>query len=227
MLILIEAVLTRAEVADFRTRLATAGWQDGAASAGPRAAAVKSNLQLPADDPVGQALGRIILGRLGHHPQFIAASLAERIHPPRFNCYQDGGHYGLHVDSPLMQVAGDNRSLRTDLSATLFLSEPQDYDGGELTIEGPFGAQAAKLAAGDLLLYPASSLHMVTPVTRGQRLAAFFWIQSAIADERARALLYDLDQSIQALAPGRPADDPDINRLTHIYQNLVRRWAAT
>ena len=142
-----------------------------------------------------------------------------------FNLYQDGGHYGTHSDAALMRLPEANLTLRSDLSATLFLSDPEEYDGGELLIEQAFGAQAVKLAAGDMVLYPASSLHQVTPVTRGQRICAISWIQSAVADGAARELLFDLDQSVQALSVGRAKDDPDIDRLIHVYHNLVRRWA--
>ncbi|WP_033075495.1 Fe2+-dependent dioxygenase [Sphingopyxis sp. MWB1] len=225
MLIICEAVLDEAQIAEFRTALAGADWRDGAASAGTRSVAVKQNLQLGRSDPVAQKLGAIILGQLGRHAEFVSASLAERIWPPVFNLYQDGGHYGTHSDAALMRLPEADLTIRSDLSATLFLSDPDSYDGGELIIEQPYGAQAVKLAAGDMVLYPSGSLHQVAPVTRGQRVCAISWIQSAIADASARALLYDLDQSIRALAPGRAKDDPEIDRLIHVYHNLVRRWA--
>ena len=170
--------------------------------------------------PLAIELGQAILKRLGNHPQFISAALADKIYPPKFNLYQGGGHYGVHVDAAVMRAGTE--TIRTDLSATLFLNEPEEYDGGELTIEGPFGAQAVKLAAGDMVLYPSSSLHQVTPVTRGFRLACFFWMQSMVRDEGERALLYDLDQSIQRLTAGGGAE---IDQMTHIYHNLLRRWA--
>ena len=223
MLTVIEQVLSVEDLADFRRHLASAGWEDGGASAGSRSIAVKRNLQLPEDAPVAIDLGHRILRAVGTHPLFISAALPERIYPPKFNLYRGGGHYGAHVDAALMR-AGD-RTLRTDLSATLFLSAPDDYDGGELVIEGEYGAQEVKLAAGDLVLYPSSSLHQVMPVTRGERIASFFWIQSAVPDAGARALLFDLDQTIQTFSVGRPKDDPDIDRLTHVYHNLLRRWA--
>ena len=143
-----------------------------------------------------------------------------------FNCYRNGGHYGTHSDAALMRLPEAGLTIRSDLSATVFLSEPADYDGGELLIEDRFGAQPVKLAAGDMVLYPSSSLHQVAPVTRGQRICAVTWMQSAVADTAARTLLFDLDQSIQALTPSRPKDDPDIDRLIHVYHNLLRRWAA-
>lgn len=226
MLLVIENVLDSDEVAAFRERLNNAAWMDGAGTAGSRSVTVKQNLQLGRGDPVAEALGQRILARLGRHPLFVSASLAERIWPPVFNCYREGGHYGTHSDAALMRLPEAGLTLRSDLSATLFLSDPADYDGGELLVEGHYGAQAVKLAAGDMVLYPSASLHQVTPVTRGERICAITWIQSAVADGAARELLFDLDQSIQALAPGRPQDDPAINRLVHVYHNLLRRWAS-
>lgn len=225
MMIVIEKLFTPGEAAALRERLLSAPWADGGATAGDRAVQVKQNLQVPMDDPVGQEVGRAILQRLGQHPQFLSAALPVTIHPPRFNLYRDGGHYGAHVDGALMRMPGEDRLLRTDLSATLFLNDPADYDGGELTIEGQFGGQSVKLPAGDMVLYPSSSLHKVTPVTRGMRIASFFWMQSAVKDGEARTMLYDLDRSIQALSPGRGKDDGDIDRLMQVYHNLLRRWA--
>lgn len=225
MLIVIDKLLSKDEVARTRARLLESGWLDGADTAGTRSVSVKQNLQLPRTDPLAQELGNAILRKLGHHPEFVSASLAEKIWPPVFNCYRDGGHYGVHSDAALMRLPEAGLSIRSDLSATLFLTEPEDYDGGELLAETAFGAQAVKLEAGDMVLYPSSSLHQVTPVTRGQRICAITWIQSAVADGHARALLYDLDCSIRALTPGRAKDDPDINRLIHVYHNLLRRWA--
>ena len=226
MLIVIENLLTRDEVREFRERLARADWIDGAQTAGTRSVAVKQNCQLDRADADAIDLGNRILGKLGQHPQFISASLAEKIWPPVFNLYQDGGHYGTHVDAALMRLPEANLTIRSDLSATVFLADPDEYDGGELVIEGQFGGQAVKLSAGDMVLYPSSSLHQVTPVTRGQRICAILWLQSAVADTEARAMLHDLDQSIQALTVGRAKDDPDIDRLIHVYHNLLRRWAA-
>ena len=225
MLIVIENLLDQADVRRFRERLGAARWVDGAQSAGTRSVAVKQNLQVERTCAVGRELGEVILGKLGRHPLFQSASLAETIWPPVFNLYRDGGHYGTHVDSALMRLPEAGRTIRSDLSATLFLSEPDEYDGGELVIESDFGGQAVKLAAGDMVLYPSSSLHQVTPVTRGERVCAITWMQSAVADGSARAMLFDLDQSIQALAVGRAADDPDVDRLIHVYHNLLRRWA--
>lgn len=225
MLIIIENVLNQDEIDLYREALAAADWIDGAQSAGSRSAGVKQNLQLDRRDPQGIALGETILRKLGDNPLFVSASLAEQIWPPVFNLYQDGGHYGTHVDSALMRHPELGQTIRSDLSATLFLSDPDEYDGGELVIEHDFGGQAVKLAAGDMVLYPSSSLHQVTPVTRGQRICAITWLQSAVADTAARAMLFDLDQSIQALSVGRAGDDADIDRLIHVYHNLLRRWA--
>ena len=225
MLIILENVLDKDEVTSFRDRLAAADWQDGAGTAGTRSISVKQNLQLGRSDGLAQELGNSILRKLGNHPEFVSASLAEKIWPLVFNLYQDGGHYGTHSDAALMRLPEADLTIRSDISATLFLSEADSYDGGELIVEEQFGAQAIKLAAGDMVLYPSSSLHQVDPVTRGQRICAISWIQSAVADTSARALLYDLDQSIRALTPDRAKDDPEINRLIHVYHNLLRRWA--
>jgi PKHD-type hydroxylase len=226
MLTVIESVISADEVREFRAALNTAAWTGGAQSAGTRSVAVKQNLQVDRSDPVGLEIGKRILARLGRVPMFVSASLAEKIWPPMFNLYRDGGHYGTHVDSAIMRHPESGMTIRSDLSATLFLSSPEEYDGGELLIEGQLGGQAVKLAAGDMVLYPSSSLHQVTPVTRGERICAVTWMQSAVADEAARAMLFDLDQSVQALSVGRAADDPDIDRLIHVYHNLLRRWAS-
>lgn len=225
MLTVIEDLLDPATVAAFRARLDSAGWEDGRVSAGALAGTVKQNLQLSADCPVRLELGNHILRVLGHHPLFLSAALPEKIYPPRFNRYRDQEHFGTHVDSAIMTFGPDRRTLRTDLSATLFLTDPADYDGGELTIETRYGAQAVKLAAGDLVLYPADSLHRVTPVTRGERTCAFFWIQSLVRDDGERTLLFDLDQSIQSLTAAS-APQAELLALSGVYHNLLRRWAA-
>ena len=225
MLTIIENLLDEAEIREARERLEQAAWIDGAGTAGSRSIAVKQNLQLDRKDADAIALGNVILKKLGRHPLFISASLAEKIWPPVFNLYQDGGHYGTHADAALMRLPEAGLTIRSDLSATLFLSDPDDYEGGELLIEEAYGAQAVKLAAGDMVLYPSSSLHQVAPVTRGKRICAITWMQSAVADAQARAMLFDLDQSIQSLALERAKDDPDIDRLIHLYHNLLRRWA--
>ena len=225
MLAVIENVLDPGDVQEFRKRLSSANWIDGAQTAGSRSVSVKQNLQLDRNDPLAIDLGNVILGKLGKNPLFVSASLAETIWPPVFNCYRNGGHYGTHVDTALMRLPETGRTIRSDLSATVFLSEPDEYDGGELVIEEQFGSQALKLAAGDMVLYPSSSLHQVTPVTQGERVCAIMWMQSAIADTSARTMLFDLDQSIQSLSVGRAKDDEDIDRLIHVYHNLLRRWA--
>ncbi|HEX2561340.1 Fe2+-dependent dioxygenase [Phenylobacterium sp.] len=227
MLIAIDKVLTKDEVAACRRRLDAAQWLDGALTAGTLARSQKTNQQLDDADPAAIALGEDILRRLWPHPLFISAALPAQIFPPRFNRYAGGGAYGAHVDSALMRPPGGERTLRSDLSATLFLSEPEEYDGGELEIEGAFGVQAVKLEAGDLILYPSSSLHRVTPVTRGARIAAFFWIESHVADEGERTLLFDLDQAIQGLTLKAGPDHPQLLKLTGVYHNLLRRWART
>lgn len=226
MLLAIDQVLTPDEVRHFRTHLDRAEWQDGAATAGSAARQVKHNQQIGAQDAVGLQLAEHLLRRLGETPQFVSAALPRRIYPPKFNRYAGGGQYGAHVDAAIMQLQG-GQSLRTDLSATLFLSEPDEYEGGELEIEDAYGVQSAKLPAGDMLLYPATSLHRVTPVTAGARVAAFFWVESLVEDDRSRTLLYDLDQSIQELSATLCAQDPRVLKLMGIYHNLVRRWAVT
>lgn len=227
MLITIENVLSQDEVRQFRQHLDNAEWQDGARSAGTLAQHVKHNLQLDADSEVAVSLGSHIVRALGKHPAFISAALPRKIYPPRFNRYAQGGAYGLHVDSAVMLMPGSGDSLRSDLAATLFLAGPDEYEGGELEIETAFGAQAVKLGAGDMVLYPASSLHRVAPVTQGARVASFFWIESLVGDDAERALLFDLDQSIQSLGATLDPQDPRMLRLTGIYHNLLRRWAIT
>jgi PKHD-type hydroxylase len=226
MLICIDKVLNAAEVASFRSRLEQAPWQDGAATAGELARSAKQNLQLQDGVEPAVSLGAQVLRKLAQHPLFISAALPSKIFPPKFNCYRDGGSYGAHVDSALLQISPD-QFVRSDVSATLFLAAPDEYDGGELEIEGPMGVQTVKLDAGDMVLYPSTSLHRVTPVTRGARLASFFWIESLVPDESARTLLFDLDQSIQTLRRTRERDDAAVLKLTGVYHNLLRRWART
>ncbi|AVP97007.1 Fe2+-dependent dioxygenase [Ahniella affigens] len=225
MLMVLDEVLDAATARQYRDALQAADWQDGRLSAGSLAKSVKSNQQLEPDHPVAAALGRQILSRLGQHPGFLSAALPERIYPPRFNRYELGGQFGLHVDSAVMVLPDSLQTLRSDLSATLFLTEPDEYDGGELEIETPFGAQAVKLAAGAMVLYPSSSLHRVRPVTTGARISSFFWIQSLVQDDAARGMLYDLDRSIQGLRQSLPAEHADLLTLTGVYHNLLRRWA--
>jgi PKHD-type hydroxylase len=227
MLIAIENVLSKDEVRRFRDSLERSEWEDGAKTAGTQACQVKQNLQLVDNTDAAVSLGNYILRKLAENPLFISAALPRKIYPPKFNRYEGGGRYGAHVDSAVMQIPGTQLSLRSDVSATLFLTEPDDYEGGELEIEGQSGVQAVKLAAGDIVLYPSSSLHRVTPVTDGARLASFFWIESLVADEGERTLLFDLDQSIQRLTAALAANDPQVLKLTGIYHNLLRRWATT
>lgn len=225
MLITIEQFLAKDEVARLRTALATAHWQDGRGSAGSLASHVKYNQQVDERSPLARSLANELLAKLGHHAQFVSAAMPLRIQPPRFNRYRGGEAYGAHVDGAIMPLTGTDRVMRSDLSATLFLTEPGEYEGGELTIEVDFGAQEVKLEAGDMVLYPSSSLHHVRPVTKGERIAAFFWVQSMIRDDHQRGLLYDLDQTIQSIGRTRARDDADLLRLTQVYHNLVRCWA--
>lgn len=227
MLVCVPDVLAKDEVAEFRRIMLAADWEDGRSTAGTASALVKKNEQLPPDSEVARALGRQVISALMAKPLFVAAAIPLHIFPPLFNRYAsaDGHHFGIHVDNA---VRGDHLTgarIRTDLSATLFLSEPDEYDGGELVVEDHYGAHEVKLPAGHLVLYPASSLHMVTPVTRGTRLASFFWIQSMVRDAHARSLIYDLDLAIQALVERLGRDDPETVKLTGIYHNLIRYWA--
>src|SRR6201993_1091461 len=227
MLVCVPNVLSKDEVADFRRLMDASAWEDGRSTAGAQSAMVKSNEQLPPDSDVARKLGNRIVSALTSNPRFISAAIPLKIFPPLFNRYaaSDGHHFGLHVDNA---VRGDRLTglrIRTDLSVTLFLSEPDEYDGGELVIEDLYGSHEIKLPAGDLVLYPASSLHLVTPVTRGTRVASFFWLQSMIRDTQARSLIFDLDAVIQGLVPRLGRDDPETVRLSGIYHNLIRQWA--
>jgi len=227
MLITIDNVLDLADVRRFRELLDAADWIDGRITAGSLATTVKHNQQLEIDSDLAASLGNHLLRVLGSHPLFLSAALPEKIVPPRFNRYADGGSFGTHVDAAIMRVERANLTLRSDLSATLFLCDPDEYDGGELLIETTFGAQPVKLPAGSLVLYPSSSLHQVTPVTRGARTCAFFWVQSLVRDDGERALLFDLDQNLQQLRAQLPADDQRLLALHGVYHNLLRRWAST
>jgi PKHD-type hydroxylase len=222
MLVHIEQVLSPEEVELCRQRLAAEAWVDGRVTAGEQSARVKDNLQIPEDSATARELGEMILGRLGQNAPFVSAGLPLRVFPPLFNRYDEGMAFGAHVDNTI-RFAGPVR-FRTDLSATLFLSEPNDYDGGELIVEDTYGEHAVKLAAGDMILYPASSLHRVAPISRGSRWAAFFWVQSMIRDDGQRSLLYDLDNAIQALSIKVGQADPSVVRLAATYNNLLRMW---
>lgn len=224
MLIQIPDVLTKAQVAECRKVTDDAKWIDGRGTAGPLAAAVKANLQLPENSPEARRLGEMVLEGLFRSPLFVSFSLPQRILPPMFNRYGEGQFFGSHIDSSIRALPGGAR-MRTDLSITVFLAEPDEYDGGELVIEDSYGSHQVKLGAGSAVIYPATSLHHVKPVTRGFRVASFFWIQSMVRDERARILLYELDQTIQRLTGDLGIENAEVVRLTGIYHNLIRYWA--
>jgi len=223
MLITIPEILTKDEVEQFKQHLNNAPWQDGKRTAGGQAVHVKANQQLDDNHELTQQLSQTLLTRLTSHPMFVSASLPNKIFPPKFNRYQHGGHYGLHVDNSIMSLP-NGESLRTDISSTLFFSEPDEYEGGELAIETQYGAQEVKLNAGDMIIYPSTSLHQVKPVTKGSRVSAFFWVHSLVKDSQQREQLFELDQSIQVLTMDRGSDDSEVKRLTGIYHNLVRLW---
>jgi len=223
MLIHLEGVLSGEQVADFRRRLGSEDWVDGRATAGEQSARAKRNLQVPEDAPAARDLGATILATLGRNPQFVSAALPLRVFPPLFNRYDAGMAFDTHVDNTI-RFAGPVR-FRTDLSATLFLTEPDAYDGGELIVEDTYGEHAVKLAAGDMILYPASSLHRVAPIIRGSRWASFFWVQSMIRADAQRSLLYDLDNAIQALSLQVGQGEASVVSLTGTYNNLLRMWA--
>lgn len=219
-MIAIPDVLTAKEVADVRAIIDAGEWIDGNATSGPQSALAKRNMQLAETSDAAREAGRIVLDAIGRSPLFVAAALPQRVFPPLFNRYQGGEAFGTHIDNAIRFRRDQDFRIRSDLSATLFLSD--DYDGGELEVEGRDGI---KLPAGHLLLYSASTLHRVLPVTRGARVASFFWVQSLVRSESDRQLLLDLDRGIQGLAAARGQDDPDIIRLTGVYHNLLRRWA--
>jgi PKHD-type hydroxylase len=228
MLLQIPQVLGVEQLQLVRGKLASAGeaWVDGRATAGHQGAQVKHNLQIDERSATGAELGEIILGALERQPLFISAALPHRIYPPLFNRYDGAGgmHFGSHVDGSVRLLPGSGAQIRTDISATLFLSSPDEYDGGELLVEDTYGTQSVKLPAGDLVLYPATSLHRITPVTRGARLASFFWVQSMVRDDARRALLFDLDMSVVRLTRDTPGH-PSLVSLTGCYHNLLRMWA--
>ncbi len=224
MLLQIPDVLTADLVRNARERLDRAGWVDGRITAGHQSARVKRNRQLPDDHPAAREIGDLIVGSLERNPLFLSAALPLRVFPPLFNRYEGGDAFGSHVDNSVRTVPGTPHRVRTDLSATLFFSDPPDYDGGELVVEDTYGVHAVKLPAGHLVLYPATSLHHVRPVTRGARICAFFWIQSLVRDDGERTLLFDLDAAIQRVNQDAP-DHPSSLQLTGVYHNLLRRWA--
>ncbi len=224
MLVHVPEVLSESQVKHCRALLERARWVDGRATAGHLSAKVKNNLQIPEGSPEAREMGELIVAALERNPLFISAALPLRVFPPLFNRYEGGQAFGAHVDNAIRQVPNTPFRVRTDLSVTLFLSRPDEYDGGELVVEDVYGAHQVKLPAGDLILYPATSLHRVTPVTRGVRYASFFWIQSMVRDEGARSLLFDLDMAINRVNQAIP-DHPAVVALTHCYHNLLRRWA--
>ncbi|HHA2747703.1 TPA: Fe2+-dependent dioxygenase [Stenotrophomonas maltophilia] len=227
MLLHIPNVLTPEQVSHARSRLLAAGWADGRVTAGYQSAKEKNNLQLPETDEAAQEIASLILDALGRNATFFSAALPLRIYPPLFNCYRGGQSFGFHIDNAVRydrQQDGPPQPVRTDLSATLFLSEPEEYDGGELVIEDTYGNQRVKLPSGHMVLYPGTSLHRVTPVTSGSRLASFFWIQSMVRDDSQRRLMYELDNSIRRLTHDAP-DHPTLVHFTGVYHNLLRQWA--
>ena len=224
MLLQIPDVLTPDEVASCRKMLDEAEWVDGRVTAGHQSARTKDNVQLPEDHPAASEMGAMIVAALERSPLFMSAALPLKVFPPLFNRYEGGQSFGNHVDNAIRQVKGTLHRVRTDLSATLFLSSPEEYDGGDLVVEDTYGVHSIKLPAGHLILYPASSLHHVRPVTRGARLASFFWVQSMVRDDSERTLLFDLDTAIQRISQEAP-DHPSAVQLTGVYHNLLRRWA--
>ncbi len=220
MLLHVPEVLTADELAAMRERLTSASWGDGKVTAGHQSVRVKENLQLAETGAEARELGAVVLKALERSALFMSAALPALVYPPLFNRYEAGMNFGAHVDNAIRLVPGTQRRLRTDVSATLFLSEPTEYDGGELIVQDTYGTHSAKLPAGDLILYPATSLHRVAPVTRGARIASFFWVQSMVREDAERQMLFDLDRSIIELTP----DSAAALRLTALYHNLVRKW---
>jgi PKHD-type hydroxylase len=224
MLLAIPEVLSAEQVKRARRILDSAEWVDGKVTAGRQSAQAKNNQQLPEGSGAAQELGEMILNALRQNALFISAALPLRVFPPLFNRYAGGQSFGTHVDNAIRQVPGTGHQIRTDLSATLFFAMPEEYDGGELVVEDTYGVHSVKLPAGHLVLYPSTSLHHVRPVTRGARIASFFWIQSMVRDDGQRTLLFDLDVAIQKLNRA-PLEDSPVVQLTGIYHNLMRRWA--
>lgn len=224
MMLHVPDVLSPEQVAQIRQALEATQWVDGKETVGAQGAQVKRNRQLPELSAEGQRLGQIILAALKQHLLFISAALPLRIVPPLFNRYEGGEHYGLHIDGSVRGVPGSTQPLRTDLSCTLFLTDPDDYEGGELVVMDTYGAHEVKLPAGDLILYPSSSLHRVEPVTRGARVSSFFWVQSMVREDAKRGMLFELDQTLQALR-SQTGDTPETVTLTGHYHNLLRLWA--
>jgi len=226
MFIRIPELISQEQAEGFRAELASADWADGRMSAGYLSQAVKNNAQLADNDPLATRIGERILAALERNARFTAAALPLKVLPPLFNRYTVSQGYGPHIDGAIRPVHGTAHRIRTDLSATLFLSDPESYDGGELVVRDGFGDKRFKLASGDLLLYPGTSVHQVTPVTRGERLAAFFWIESMVRDDGARRILFDLDNAIQAIARELQGNEALVD-LAGVYHNLLRRWTQT
>ena len=225
MLIAIPDLLDPASLARLRGIIDAAEWVDGNVTSGHQSALAKRNEQLPEESAAAKEAGRMVLDALGRSPLFFAATLPLKVFPPLFNRYGEGQTFGTHVDNAIRIQRGTDFRIRADISCTLFLAAPDDYDGGELVIEDLFGVQKVKLPAGHAVVYPSSSLHHVTPVTRGTRVASFFWLQSMIRDDADRRILFDLDRSVQTVAADRGQDDPAVIQLTGVYHNLLRRWA--
>ncbi len=223
MLLHIPGVFTKDEVATLRARLDAGPWADGNATSGHQSATAKVNRQLPEDSAEALEVGQLVLQALNANPMFVSAALPHTIFPPLFNRYEGGEHFGVHVDNAIRQRG--NVRIRSDLSCTLFLSEPEEYEGGELIIEEMYGPQSVKLPAGDLVLYPSKSLHRVTPVTRGVRVSSFFWLQSLIRDDADREALFRMDVAIQRVNADKGPKDQAVLELTAVYHNLLRRWA--
>jgi PKHD-type hydroxylase len=224
VLLKVPQVLSAEQLLFIRQQLAAVDWQDGRHSAGYLSRSVKNNNQLPDNHPVALQLGEMILKALDANSLFAAAALPAKLMPPLFNRYHSGQHYGRHIDGAVRPVSGFDLRIRTDLSVTLFLSEPDDYEGGDLVIEDTFGARSIKLPAGDMVLYPGTTVHHVRPVTRGERLAAFFWVQSMVRDDHQRSILLQLDNAIQQIANEHPGQS-SLTDLAGVYHNLLRRWA--
>lgn len=225
MLVTIPDLLTAEEVAYIRQVLEGTQWIDGRHTAGDQAVKVKNNLQVPVDSPEARELGNIVLRALGRNPVYSSAALPLHVLPPMFNRYDEGMTFGAHVDGSIRVIPGIGQRIRTDVSTTIFLTPPEDYDGGELVVHDTYGAHAVKLPAGHAVVYPATSLHSVTPVTRGSRWASFFWAQSMVRDDWQRHMLYDLDRTIMRVRSILPDDDPGATGLTAHYHNLIRAWS--
>ncbi len=224
MMLHVPEVLSAPQVQQLRRALDATEWVDGRETVGDQGAKVKRNRQLPEQSPVSQELGRLVLAALARHPLFFSAALPLHYVPPLFNRYEGGEHYGLHIDGSVRRVPGTGAQLRTDLSCTLFLCEPEEYEGGELEVVDTYGVHEVKLPAGDLILYPSTSLHRVTPVMRGARVCSFFWLQSMVRDNHQRGMLFELDQSIQKLR-ARLGETDETVALTGHYHNLLRLWS--